>query len=267
MTYPLDKWSRDYPTLLAQQLKELQQWCRVLRTEVYADLVTHCRLANRPVTKAEMVERQPLGAYKAGGIHICPVGTELYGLVAVWGTEQHKLSFLDPETENRKRKQQYIDTMKEVNKKLSEVISLLASIVALLPTADGGAEPAAADEPEGVTKKSLAALIAKKDEKLVNKILGKFGADNLGELEEKDYEKAHAKIEALDDVSGGDGGKDADDGEITLEKIQELAEELITAGKSSEIKKLLGKFDAEKISKMDKKHYKAFHAKLAALNS
>jgi len=148
---------------------------------------------------------------------------------------------------------------KEIQKKFEQVSKLFAEIAILLGSAAVAAPAAEAADP----KAALTVLAGKKDPKLVEKILAKFGADNIEELDDKDLAKATEKIEALDDVEGGGSG-DADE-EITIEKLRELGQELITDGKADAMKKVLKKFSAESISKLDKKHYADAHAKLLAL--
>jgi hypothetical protein len=273
--HPLDKWSRNYNDLLTLQTAQLVQWAKVLRPEVYADLEEYCRQTNRPCPAEEMEARQSLRVYKAGGIHICPVGFELYQVLVDRQRFDESIQYVISSSEgllktlrNPKTK---IDTMKEVNKKLGEVLVLLASIVSVLGAEAPSAAPAP-EEPSGPTLKSLAALAGKKDPKLAAKVLAKFGAEledgKISDLDEKDFEKAQSKLEALDDAEGGgdeEKPKGKATGKVDLEKLRAVAQELITAGKSSGIKKVLSKFDAESLSKLDEKHYDAVHAKLTEL--
>jgi hypothetical protein len=68
----LDKFGRNYSALLQLQKLELKQWGRVLRPDVFNDLVEWCEMMNGP---AEAVPRSPV--YRAGGLHSCPVGCEI----------------------------------------------------------------------------------------------------------------------------------------------------------------------------------------------
>ena len=281
MKHPQDKWSRSYEDLLALQSKQLEEWARVLRPEVYADLAAYCRHVNRPVTKTEMESRESLRVYKAGGIHVCPVGFELYQILVERHAFDQSVQYVISSAEQllktfSTKPKTHNDTMKEVNKKLGEVLVLLAAIVTALGAEAPSATPAAPEEPTGPTLESIAALAGKKDPKLAAKVLGKFGAEledgEIKDLDEKDFEKAQAKLEALEDAEGAEEPAAKEDkkagkssGKVDLGKLRELAQELITAGKSSQFKKLLSKFDAESLSKLDEKHYYAIYAKMSEL--
>lgn len=285
MKYPLDKWSRDYDELLARQALELTWLKTILRPEVHADLEQYCRSVNQPVTKDLMVTRQALNAYRAGGIHVCPVGSELNLILADRKRFHESVEYIlrSNATVVAQAKEEALKTrnihkqqiMKNIVKKINAISALFAELATEFENLKavggegGGGEDLSPAE-------NLAAVAAKKDPKLVAKILKKAGEDTLEGVADDDIADILEKIEALDDVEGGGGdadeekgkkgSKDKDeDGPVTLEKIQELAQELITDGKSDDIKKLLKKFGAEKISKMDKKHYDGFFAKLVAL--
>lgn len=267
MKYPPDKWSRDYSELLKLQASQLEQWSKVLRPEVYAELAAYCRDTNQPVAAEALDARASLTSYKAGGIHVCPVGFELHQVLfdrlryeesiqyvlrsdmAVVAQAKQVVSKLNINTMNKKIIAQFAI--------IAAAFTALGEEFANLPAAGAAAAPS------GPSKAGLKALAGRKDPKLVTKILSKVGADNTDEVEDSDLQKVWDKIEALDDVAGG-GKSEGGEGTIDIEKLREVAQKLITDGKSSVIKKILSKFDSESISKLDEKHYAAVHAKLVA---
>lgn len=77
----IDKFGRDYNTLLKQQTRELQQWKRVLKPEVYEALAGWCEMVNGPCVPL------PPGTlrYKAGGLHSVPINSELHHFIMEFG--------------------------------------------------------------------------------------------------------------------------------------------------------------------------------------
>lgn len=273
---PLDKWSRDYGALLDRQAKELAVFKTLLRPEVYADLEQYCRSVNQPVTSEVMTVRESLKAYRAGGIHVCPIGSELNLILTdrqrfAEGVEYILRSNIAVVAQAKeavvKQKVNYNNQiMKNIATKFIALAALFTELaIEFKNLKAGGGEGEGSDGP---TLESLAELAGKKDPKLVKKVLGKFGAEiddgTIKDLEESDFAAALEKLEALDDVEGAEEPK-GKKGEIDLDAVVELAQELITDGKSDDIKKILKKFDAEKVTKLDPKHFAAAHAKFTAL--
>lgn len=83
-----DKYGRDYAKLVALQGEQLAQWKKVLRPEVYAYLAEYCEMING---EAEPYKAS-VKSYKSGGLHSCPVGSELHHIVMEFGKK--------PETDN-----------------------------------------------------------------------------------------------------------------------------------------------------------------------
>jgi hypothetical protein len=81
-----DKWSREWDELIALQRAQLEQLETVLKPGVYADLKQWCEQTNRRLTAEEENARLGRAQYTAGGLHVCPVGQELFHYLQKYGT-------------------------------------------------------------------------------------------------------------------------------------------------------------------------------------
>ena len=76
-----DKYGRSMSGLLALQVKELRQWKRTLKPDVYLALTEWCELVNGPMNPHKR------------SLHSCPVGCELHHFIMAYGVR--KLSASD----------------------------------------------------------------------------------------------------------------------------------------------------------------------------
>lgn len=96
MARNIDKFGRDYDQLLRRQAEELAHWKLVLKPNVYDALAGWCEMTNGP---AELWEHR--GPYKAGGLHSCPVSSELHQFVMEFqrkGKSFIKVELVEPDS-------------------------------------------------------------------------------------------------------------------------------------------------------------------------